>query len=155
MNPQRSAHPVLLPLGPSRGLVEALVDEVRAACRVRGVADCPVTIDVADRHLPDVDPALLRDILAGLLMQAFANAARPAEESDAAAVREIVVTSVRLADTVEIEVADSGPPDPRAHAALEPLALAVGGRLTCAACPDGGRAVTLLLPQRPARRQAA
>jgi len=147
---------MILPMVPPRGLLEAITEEVRRHCGDRGIPDCHVTLDVADRHVLQVDPSTVRDILAGLLLRAFENAARPAASSDAPHVREIVVTSIEHADAIEIEVADSGPvavatPD----AALEPLVAAVGGSLSVAACPEGGRAVTLRLPHRRLRRQAA
>lgn len=148
--------PVILPMVPSRGLLEAVLDEVRAACLERGLPDCEVTIDVADRHVLQVDPATIRDILAGLLAAAFRNAALPTPASDAPQPREIVVTSVERADTLEIEVADSGPTGPvAADSPVVALVAAVGGSLSCAACPEGGRAVTLRVPHRRLRRQAA
>lgn len=147
---------MILPMVPPRGLLEAILEEVRRHCTERGIPDCAVTLDVADRHVLQVDPRTVRDILAGLLLRAFENAARPTTSSDAPHVREIVVTSIEHAHAIEIEVADSGPvsatvPD----AALEPLVATVGGVLSVAACPEGGRAVTLRLPHRRLRRQAA
>jgi len=147
---------MILPMVPPRGLLEAILEEVRRHCADRGIPDCHVTLDVADRHVLQVDPSTVRDILAGLLLRAFDNAARPAAASDAPHVREIVVTSIEHAHAIEIEVADSGPVSSvTADAALEPLVAAVGGMLSVAACPEGGRAVTLRLPHRRLRRQAA
>jgi hypothetical protein len=103
-----------------------------------------------------VDPATVRDILASLLLRAFENAARPSGSSDAPQVREIVITSVEHAAAIELEVADSGPPaDHVSDDSLAPLVAAVGGELSVAACPEGGRAVTLRLPHRRLRRRAA
>jgi len=147
---------MILPMVPPRGLLEAILHEVRAACAERGIADCAVTIDVADRHVLQVDPATVRDIFAGMLLAAFENAARPTAESDAPQAREVVVTSIEHADTIEIEVADSGPPGRGAtESGFEALVIAVGGGLTYAACPEGGRAVTLRLPHRRLRSRAA
>ncbi len=147
---------MILPMVPPRGLLEAILEEVRRHCAERGIADCDVTLDVADRHVLQVDPATVRDILAGLLLRAFENASRPAASSDAPHLREIVVTSIEHADAIEIEVADSGPvPVATPDASLEPLVAAVGGMLSVSACPEGGRAVTLRLPHRRLRRQAA
>jgi signal transduction histidine kinase len=87
---------------------------------------------------------------------------------------ELVVTSAAGRGTVELEIADSGPPltdDARRHAFdLSPVAshgretgaLAIvrqiielhGGEVTVVNCPDGGVAFTLLLPQ-SARLEAA
>ena len=148
---------MILPMVPPRGLLEAIVAEVRRSCSERCIAECPVTLDVADRHVLQVDPATVRDILTGLLLQAFENAACAAASSDAPHLREIVVTSVEHADAIEIEVADSGPVSSAApaRAALDPLVAAVGGSLSVVACAEGGRAVTLRLPHRQSRRQAA
>jgi len=156
MTPTDPDDPMILPMVPPRGLLEAILAEVREVCAERGIADCGVTLDVADRHVLQVDPATVRDILAGLLLRAFENAARPTGSSDAPRMREIVVTSVEHADAIEIEVADSGPPAAISSAdALAPLVEAVGGGLSTAACPEGGRAVTLRLPHRRLRRRAA
>jgi len=154
--PDDSPSRMILPMVPPRGLVEAILHEVRLACATRGLPACTVTVDVADRHVLQVDPATIRDILAGLFLAAFENATRPAAASDAPQLREVVVTSIEHADTIEIEVADSGPPGGVAcDPAFQKLLGAVGGSLTCAACPEGGRAVTLRLPHRRLRRRAA
>jgi len=156
MTPTDSHDPMILPMVPPRGLLEAILDEVRAVCVERGIADCHVTLDVADRHVLQVDPATVRDILASLLLRAFENVARPSGSSDAPQVREIVITSVEHAAAIELEVADSGPPaDHMSDDSLAPLVAAVGGELSVAACPEGGRAVTLRLPHRQLRRRAA
>ena len=156
MTPTDPHDRMILPMVPPRGLLEAILEEVRTVCAERGIADCHVTLDVADRHVLQVDPATVRDILAGLLLRAFENAARPSASSDAPHVREIVVTSVEHADAIELEVADSGPPSSlESDDALAPLVAAVGGGLSVAACPEGGRAVTLRLPHRRLRRRAA
>lgn len=156
MTPTDPHDRMILPMVPPRGLLEAILEEVRRVCAERGIADCHVTLDVADRHVLQVDPATVRDILAGLLLRAFENAARPSASSDAPHVREIVVTSVEHADAIELEVADSGPPSSlESDDTLAPLVAAVGGGLSVAACPEGGRAVTLRLPHRRLRRRAA
>jgi len=148
---------MILPMVPPRGLLEAILAEVRRHCAERGIPDCAVTLDVADRHVLQVDPATVRDIFARLLMRAFENAARPDGLSDVPQVREIVITSIEHAAAIEIEVADSGPMSPVAptEAAFESLVAAVGGAVSVSACPEGGRAVTLRLPHRRLRRLAA
>ncbi|MEI6241313.1 MAG: hypothetical protein WCR51_13075 [Planctomycetia bacterium] len=156
MTPTDPRDPMILPMVPPRGLLEAILEEVRKVCAERGIADCAVTLDVADRHVLQVDPATLRDILAGLVLRAFENAARPSGSSDTPHVREIVVTSIEHADAIEIEVADSGPPlDVASDGALAPLVASVGGGLSVTACPEGGQAVTLRLPHRRLRKRAA
>lgn len=156
MKPTEPSHPMILPMVPPRGLLEAILEEVRAACAKRGIPDCDVTIDVADRHVLRVDPTTVRDLLSALLLRAFENAARPSGSSDVPHVREIVITSIEHAESIEIEVADSGPATDGAEAtSFEPLLSTVGGELSSARCAEGGRAVTLRLPHRRLRRQAA
>ena len=157
MTTSDSSERMILPMVPPRGLLEAILEEVRRHCAERGISDCAVTLDIADRHVLQVDPATVRDILAGLLLRAFENASRPTGSSDAPHVREIVVTSIEHAAAIEIEVADSGPmsPDGSTDAAIESLVAAVGGAVSVSACPEGGRAVTLRLPHRRLGRLAA
>jgi C4-dicarboxylate-specific signal transduction histidine kinase len=153
--------PRILPMVRPRGLIESIVEEVLAARRDLpvGPRGCSVTIDVADRHVLQVDPAAIRAILTELVSAALDNAALT-QSGETPVDREVVVTSVEYADTIEIEVADSGPVLPQAGAAhaeqiVQPLLEQVGGRLTAAACPEGGRALTLSLPHRRLRRRAA
>jgi signal transduction histidine kinase len=153
--------PRILPMVRPRGLIESIVEEVLAKRRDQpvGPRGCSVTIDVADRHVLQVDPTAIRAILTQLVSAALDNAART-QAGEMPAEREVVVTSVEYADTIEIEVADSGPAAPHADSAnvaqaLQPLLEQVGGRLTAAACPEGGRALTLSLPHRRLRRRAA
>jgi signal transduction histidine kinase len=153
--------PRILPMVRPRGLIESIVEEVLAERRELpvGPRGCSITIDVADRHVLQVDPAAIREILTCLVSAALDNAART-QAGETPVEREVVVTSVEYADTIEIEVADSGPAAPQADAApvepsVQPLLDQVGGRLTAAACPEGGRALTLQLPHRRLRRRAA
>ena len=158
-----SDEPRLLPMVPPRGLLESIVAEVQSDRHAAAPAEkqeCRVVLDVADRHVLQVDPTAIREILTVLLSNALANAAHtPPSEMPVA--REVVVTSIEYADAIEIEVADSGPlcPPTTADAIPEPaiqrLLDQVGGRLTTAACPEGGRALTLRLPHRRLRRMAA
>jgi len=144
---------------PTRGLLEAILEEVRRHCADHGIPDCDVAIDVADRHVLQVDRSTVRDILAGLLLRAFDNAARPAAASDAPHVREIVVTSIEHAHAIEIEVADSGPVASAGRVAALTAARAFtmrhGGHVAVRPCPEGGTAVTIHLPHRQASRRAA
>jgi signal transduction histidine kinase len=88
---------------------------------------------------------------------------------------EVVLTAVRTAAGLEIEVADSGPGVPPTHldrlfepffttkpggtglglAIVERIAAAHGGRASAANCPEGGAAFTLLLPQATSLEKAA
>lgn len=152
--------PRILPMVPPRGLLESIVDEVRARRRhdaQRDEPECTVMLDVADRHVLQVDPTAIREILASLIAGALANAART-PPSEMPSGHEVVVTSVEYADAIEIEIADSGPrcgPAADVAPALQSLLDQVGGRLTAVNCAEGGRALTLRLPHRRLRRMAA
>jgi hypothetical protein len=118
-----------------------------------------VTIDVDPAHVVDAEPAVARGMLHALIEAALAAASCPPAPSDAPAVHEVVITSVRQAGRLEIEIADSGPASPRALditlAAVRSQAARIGAALRVDGCPEGGRAVTLLLPHRAAGRMAA
>lgn len=160
---QRHPEPRILPMVPPRGLLESIVDEVQAQRRhatAGAQQECAVLLDVADRHVLQVDPKAIREILAALITSAVANAAlTPPSEMPSAP--EVVVTSIEYADAIEIEIADSGPQllPAIATATVAPTIQAlldqVGGRLTAANCAEGGRALTLRLPHRRLRRMAA
>lgn len=153
--------PRILPMVRPRGLIESIVEEVLAArCDLPvGPRGCSITIDVADRHVLQVDPTAIRALLTQLVSAALHNADRT-QSGEMPAEREVVITSIEYADTIEIEVADSGPAAPHADSgavarSVQSLLEQVGGRLTAAACPEGGRALTLSLPHRRLRRRAA
>ena len=150
--------PRILPMVPPRGLLESIIDEICAERRRRGQATCPVTLDVADRHVLQVDPSAIRGLLTALLARALENAQRAGAEGDAPSVHEVVVTSIEYADAIEIEIADSGPsaaPGDATDRSLQELLDRVGGKITSASCPEGGTALTLRLPHRRLRRLAA
>lgn len=150
--------PRILPMVRPRGLIESIVEEVLATRRDLpvGPRGCSITIDVADRHVLQVDPTAIRAILTQLVSAALDNAART-QAGEVPVEREVVITSVEYTDTIEIEVADSGPAAllTDVEPAVQSLLEQVGGRLTAAACPEGGRALTLRLPHRRLRRRAA
>ena len=102
--------PRILPMVRPRGLIESIVEEVLAERRDLpvGPRGCSITIDVADRHVLQVDPAAIREILTRLVSAALDNAART-QAGETPVEREVVVTSVEYADTIEIEVADTKP----------------------------------------------
>jgi len=161
--PTESDEPHILPMVPPRGLLESIVAEVQTQRHDSATAatrPCTVIIDVADRHVLQVDPAAIRTILTVLLANALDNADRtPPSEMPVA--HEVVITSIEYGAAIEIEIADSGPhcTPAAAGSTLEPairqLLDQVGGQLTAAACPEGGRALTLRLPHRRLRRLAA
>jgi len=158
-----SDEPRILPMVPPRGLLESIVAEVQAQRHDPAAAEkqpCTVILDVADRHVLQVDPSAIRTILTTLIANALENAARtPPSEMPVA--HEVVVTSIEYANAIEIEIADSGPHCTPVAAgtllegATRQLLDQVGGQLTAAACPEGGRALTLRLPHRRLRRMAA
>jgi len=151
--------PRILPMVPPRGLLESILDEVCAERRGRGLPTCTVTLDVADRHVLQVDPPTIRDVLRALLARALENAQHADAKSDGPAVHEVVVTSIEHADSIEIEIADSGPVSTPAaviaDSKLQGLLDIIGGKLTAASCPEGGSALTVRLPHRRLRRLAA
>lgn len=156
--PPAAAEPRILPLGGTRtgsvrDLVESLVDReasVHEAVRA--------TVDVGDVPGLDVDAATLRELLEPLVAGAFAAAAGPLGDSDGPPLREVDVVVVATAAGIEIEIADTGADQPVA-ARIPPhivdLAARCGVELTASGCATGGGAVTLRLPRRAARRQAA
>ena len=70
--------PRILPMVRPRGLIESIVEEVLATRRDLpvGPRGCSITIDVADRHVLQVDPTAIRAILTQLVSAALDNAAR-------------------------------------------------------------------------------
>lgn len=142
---------------PLRPLIEALVDRF---ARHGGRGPAPrITLDVDPAHAVDAEPAVMERILQTLLQTACAAAICPPPPSDAPVIQEVVITSVQRPDGLEIEIADSGPAAP--HALDITLASArsqlarVGCGLTVAGCPEGGRAVTVIVPRKAAQRMAA
>jgi hypothetical protein len=140
-----------------RPLIEELVDQV-ARSTDRGISP-RVTLDVAPAHVVDADPATMRRALRTLIEAAIEAAARPAAPSDAPPLHEVVITSVAGPDGLEIEIADSGAAAEQSLditlAAAASALQRLGGGLRVAGCAEGGRAVTVVLPRRAARRMAA
>lgn len=144
---------------PLRPLIEELVTR-RAAAGDQTAANRPrVEIDIDPAHFVDAEPAITRRTLHLLVDAAFDAASCPTPPSDGPAVHEVVITSVQQADRLEIEIADSGANAPDALditlAAARSQLARVGGALTVDGCPEGGRAVTVVLPRRAAQRMAA
>lgn len=159
--PQRSPidpEPRILPLAASRAAsVRAVVDPLvrRHAAAHAGVH---VSLDGADGHEFDADPAVVRELLEPLVAAAFASAARPARASDGPCLHEVDVVVVATVDGLELEIADSGPDEPfaaRLPAHVRDVAARCGAELRVTACAAGGTAVTVRFPRRGARRQAA
>jgi signal transduction histidine kinase len=120
-----------------------------------GAVPTDVSIDVSRNHVLHADPAVLSDLLADLV----ARARRANGAATGPGRREVVVTSVLLADAIEVEVADSGPVLSVVERAWldrqRTRAARLGGTLEVRACPEGGTALTLRLPRRLTERRAA
>jgi hypothetical protein len=117
-----------------------------------------VTVDTPSGARIAAEPGGLRGLLDRLVTAAVAAAAAPRSRGDGPPVREVVITVVETAEAVEFEIADSGPTTPadeRCPAVMRDLAARCGCGLHVATCPEGGMAVTVRLPRREARRQAA
>jgi len=131
--------------------------------------DVPTDLEIAAERGP------VRRLFAPLLERALAAAGRRIGAGPSP--REVVVTAVGFPDRIEIEFADSGPglthrerssfppqgtpaTDPREP--TDPLlddlrhrVVALGGSISAIDCPEGGSAVTLCLPTRPAALRRA
>lgn len=147
----------------SAGRASTLRSEVESLVATRRKAVGPqaepvrVTIDVPPEAPPVLD-ASLGDAMARLVAAAFATAVNPDPASDAPHVAEVVITGVFTSGGLEIEIASSGCPAADADAEVAATRAVVersGGTLVVGPCPEGGRAMTLRLPRRAARRQAA
>lgn len=153
-----SAEPRILPL-PTAGIaVRDLLDEAVAAAVARAPAGVAVTVDTPSGARIAAEPGGLRGLLDRLVTAAVAAAAAPRSRGDGPPLREVVITVVETAEAVEFEIADSGPTTPadeRCPAVMRDLAARCGCGLHVATCPEGGMAVTVRLPRREARRQAA
>jgi len=131
--------------------------------------DVPTDLEIAAERGP------VRRLFAPLLERALAAAGRRIGAGPSP--REVVVTAVGFPDRIEIEFADSGPGlthrerssfPPRGTPATDPReptdpllddlshrVVALGGSISAIDCPEGGSAVTLFLPTRPAALRRA
>lgn len=154
-----SAEPRILPL-PTAGIaLHGLLEEAVSAARARhaDAGNVRVAIDAAPGTRVPGDAGALRGLVDRLVADAVA-AAAVRSGGDGPPLHEVVITVVETVDAIEVEIADSGPcmpVDDRCPAALRELAARCGCRLHAAGCPEGGTAVTVRLPRRDARRQAA
>lgn len=139
-----------------RGELESLVARQRAMPGLDGER-VHVSIDVPPDAEPAGHPAVV-EAMARVLSAAFATAVCPDPASDLAHVAEVVITAVATRAGLELEIASSGCPSPAADAEIAAAAAVLergGGTLVATPCPEGGRALTLRLPRRAVRRQAA
>ena len=131
--------------------------------------DVPIDLEIA------AERGSVRRLFAPLLERALA-AAGPRIGAGPSP-REVLVTAVGFPDRIEIEFADSGPglthrernslpprgtPATAPHEPTDPLlddlrhlVVALGGSISAMDCPEGGSAVTLCLPTRPAALRRA
>jgi signal transduction histidine kinase len=156
-----AAEPRILPLPAAAGVaVRELLDAVLAGqvARLQPTAAVTVTIDVPPGTRVVADPASFRGLVDRLVASACAAAAAQRPRGEGPVVREVVVTAVQGPEALELEIADSGPTDTaadRCPAIVHELVARCGGTVHVGACPEGGTAVTVRVPRREARRQAA
>jgi len=154
-----AAEPRILPLPTAGVAVRGLLEESVAAAVARNpdVELVAVAVDAAPGVRVPGDAGMLRGLVDRLVADALA-AAAVRTRGDGPPLHELVITVVETADAVDLEIADSGPcaaEGDRCPATVRDLAARCGCRLHVAACPEGGTAVTVRLPRREARRQAA
>jgi sensor histidine kinase regulating citrate/malate metabolism len=163
-----------------RGLVAGIVADCVRGRRDRGRALVRVTVDAPAWHeqIPVAEPSLVRRVIEPLVRRGLEAALQPEPGREFRNEPEVVVTSVDLGHSVEIEVADSGPPlsesvrfwlEGAVSVAADTIAADAGlalvavraaaarcqGRLRAVNCPEGGVAITLSLPGRRSCRAAA
>jgi len=154
-----SAEPRILPL-PTAGIaVRGLLDESVAAATTRNPAagSVSVAIDASPGMRVLGDAGALRGLVERLVADALAAAAMRSC-GDGPSLHEVVITVIETPDAVELEIADSGPSaseHDRCPPSVRDLATRCGCRLHVTGCPEGGTAVTVRLPRREVRRQAA
>jgi hypothetical protein len=154
-----SAEPRILPLPTAGVALRGLLEEAVSAARVRHAeaGNVQVAIDAAPGTRVPGDAGALRGLVGRLVADAVA-AAAVRSCGDGPPLHEVVITVVETVDAIELEIADSGPcmsEDDRCPASIREIAARCGCRLHAAGCPEGGTAVTVRLPRREARRQAA
>lgn len=146
----------VLPIRASRsgssldGIIRDVAADVAQDRRRRRLPHVAITIDIGGGRVAVADAERMRATLLALVAAACNAATAPAPASDGPRLHEVVITAVKTARGIEIEVADSGPGPAflpaDAVAAARGHAERFGGGLMIAACPDGGTAVTLCLP---------
>lgn len=147
--------PRILPLVPPgldvRELLESIVAGRPRSPMVRLTLDVSIDVRVA------VDAGAFRNAVERLLASACA-AACDTQRGEGPPVHEVVVTAIDGPEAFELEIADSGRSasfDERCPTVVRQLVDRCGGTVSVADCPEGGAAVTIRLPRRSVRRQAA
>lgn len=111
-----------------------------------GEADIRVELDVPESLTFPVDPAGV-----SLLVQSLVSSAVACLDSDG----EITVTAWQAGELLEIEIADNGPAIQTRPRFIPHVAAALGCQLVWQNCPQGGAAVTVVVPRLVAKRSAA
>lgn len=143
--------PLVLPGVGVRELLDSIVAGRSRSSVVRLTLDVSIDVRVA------VDAGAFRSAVERLVASACA-AACDARRGEGPPVHDVVITAVDGPDAFELEIADSGPSvsfDERCPTAVRQLIERCGGTVGVADCPEGGTAVTIRLPRRSVRRQAA
>jgi hypothetical protein len=142
-----------------RRLLEGIAADAARSLRDRGLPPVTVVLDVAEGHGVAADPVVLETLLRTAVLRAVDLSAVPPADREVPHIAEVVVTSIDLGDTVEIEIADAGPglmaTTRSVSEELRPHADRVGAEVTANDCPVGGTAVTIRFPRRRARSLAA
>jgi signal transduction histidine kinase len=115
-----------------------------------GDAAIRVELDVPERIEFPVDPVLF-----SRLVQSLTRAAAEALQNKPNSGGEICITAWQAGETLEIEVADNGPPLDDRPRYLPLTAAQLGADLLWQACPQGGSAVTAIISRSAAKRSAA
>lgn len=140
-----------------RPLVQEIVNLTATTLSERFAADAPlIVVDVDGSHAVAAEPESLRRAIVMLVHDAVVAAAAPITASDAPVLREVVITSIRTPDTIEIEIADSSNAGTdtigMAAASARSVVDRLGGNLLIRRCPEGGRAVTVTFPRHSVRQ---
>lgn len=143
-----------------RPMIQELANIAATEVPGRDAGQSPlVVVDVDRGHTVDADAGTVRRVLGTIIRDAIEAASVLPPQATPPKLREVVITSVRTADAVEIEIASSacdaqetiGMAAASARAVVERL----GGRLLVHRCPEGGRAITVSFPQRRSSEQTS
>jgi len=135
-------------------LVAPLVSAAAARVSAGGLARVEVTTDIPTDIPAPANAATVSAALATLVEAAVVAACDAQPPSDFPVRPEVCVTAVVTDAGLEIEVADSGTGVGRSPLAAS-LVERLGAHVSVRPCAEGGRAVTMVLPLRTARRLAA
>lgn len=143
-----------------RPMIQELVNIAATTVPGRDAGQSPlVVVDVDRGHTVDADAGTVRRVLGTLVRDAIETACVFTPQATPPKFREVVITSVRTVDAVEIEIASSACDAPETigmtTASARSVVERLGGRLLVHRCPEGGRAITVSLPQRRSSEQTS